>query len=66
VVALDLDVPRCHLMLGWFDVDSLLTRLEGLGEPIDMDAIVERLRDAAQWDAALMQWCRDVAQDAGV
>src|SRR5690242_14827218 len=43
VVALDLDVPRVHLTLGWLDVDSLLTRLEATGESIDMEAIVERL-----------------------
>jgi hypothetical protein len=64
IVFSELEVPRCHLLLGWFDVDSLLCRLEAFGDPIDFTVGLERLRDAARWDDALRDWCRQVAQDA--
>src|SRR5882724_11345591 len=44
VVALDLDVPRCHLTLAVHDADAVLCRLEALTEPIDLEKCIVRLQ----------------------
>ena len=66
IVAADLDVPRCHLTLNVFDVDVLLQRIAALPERVDLGACIARLQDAFTWDDKLREWCREVAQDAGL